>query len=149
MKKKHTAVDNDTFPQTCHLCENTCENRYELKKHLITHSYKEAKYMCSECSFVCQNEVSMEVHIGKQHCEKFECGLCNLEVGNYENLELHLTTCEMYRCQKCEKRYKPNHIRDLKKHIADIHKREAIEHLKLDRNDCNEVSEKVYGMDKI
>ena len=51
----------------CHLCENKCENRYELKKHLITHSYKEAKYMCSECDFMCQNEVSMEVHIGKQH----------------------------------------------------------------------------------
>jgi hypothetical protein len=104
MKKKHTAVDFDTFPQNCHLCENKCENKCELKKHLITHSYKEAKYMCSECDFVCQNEVSMEVHIGKQHSDKSECGLCDLEVDNLENLELHLTTCEMYRFQRYEKR---------------------------------------------
>ena len=90
--------------------------------------------MCSECNFVCQNKVSMEVHIGKQHSEKFECG--------FDNLEQHLTTCKMYRCQRCEIRYKPNQIRDLKKHIVDIHQQGAIEHLKLDRNDCNEVVRK-------
>ena len=110
MKKKHTAVDNDTFPQTCHLCEKNCENRNDLKKHLITHSYKKAKFNCSECDFVCQNVISMEVHNGKQHSDKLECGLCDLEVGNFENLELHLTTCEMYQCYKCEKRYKANQI---------------------------------------
>ena len=81
-------MDNDTFPQNCHLFENKCEKIYELKKHLITHSYKEAQYIYSECNFVCQNKVSMEVHIGKQHSEKFERG--------FDNLELHLTTCEMY-----------------------------------------------------
>ena len=39
--------------------------------------------------------------------------------------------------------------KDLKKYIVDIHKKGSIEHLKLDKNDCNEVSEKVYGSDKI
>ena len=102
--------------------------------------------MCSEFNVVCQHEVSMEVHIGKQHSEKFECGLCDLEESNFKNLELHLTTWEMYRCQRCEIRYKPNQIRDLKKHIVDIHQQGAIEHLKLDRNDCNEVVRKLRNL---
>ena len=84
----------------CHLWGNKCDNRYELKKHLIIHSYKKVKYKFSECNFVCQYEVSMEVHIVKQHSDKYEGGFCDLEAGNFENLELHLTTCEMYRCDQ-------------------------------------------------
>ena len=93
----------------------------------------------------------MEVHNGKQHSDKLECGLCDLEVGNFENLELHLTTCEMYQCYKCEKRYKANKIWDLKKHIVDEHniKNGLIEHLKIARNDCSEVSVKEYRSDNI
>ena len=44
---------------------------------------------------------------------------------------------------KTLKRYKANQIRDLKTHIGDEHniKNGLIEHLKIDRNDCSEVSE--------
>ena len=86
MKKKHTVVDNDTFQQSCHLCEKICKNRNYLKKYLFTHSYKKAKFKCSECVFVCQNEISMEVHIGKHHSEQLGCGLCDLEVSNLEKM---------------------------------------------------------------
>ena len=93
----------------------------------------------------------MEVHIGMHHSEKLGCGLCDLEVSNLENLELHLTTCEMYQCYTCDKRFKTNQVRDLKKHIVDEHKRTngIIEHLKMDRNDCSEVSVTEYRSENI
>ena len=49
--------------------------------------------------------------------------MCDLEVTNMENRELHLTTCEMYQCYTCDKRFKANQIRDLKKHIVKEHNR--------------------------
>ena len=49
MKKKHTSIQDNAFPSTCHLCEKQCENSSELKKHLLTHSYKKIKYKCEEC----------------------------------------------------------------------------------------------------
>ena len=36
MKKKHTAVEDNTFPRTCHLYDKQCENSSELKKHVNT-----------------------------------------------------------------------------------------------------------------
>ena len=87
MKKKHTVVKTQNLE--CHLCEIHCENSSDLKKHLVTHSYKEIRYKCEECDFIGQNEVTIEVHLGKLHSEKFECGLCDLEAGGLENLEIH------------------------------------------------------------
>ena len=66
-----------------------------MKKHLVTHSYKEIRYKCEECDFVGQNEVTMEVHFGKLHPAKFECGLCALEAGSLENIEIHFNTHEV------------------------------------------------------
>ena len=95
----------------------------------------------------------MEVHLGKHHSEKYECGLCDFEAGNLENLETHLNTCEVFQCdwdkEKCKKRFKT--LTDIKKHFLEDHNKEYgyLEHLKLDRNDCNEVSEKAYRSDKM
>ena len=156
MKKKHTSIQNNTFPSTCHLCETKCENSSELKKHLLTHSYKEIKYKCEECEFTGQNEVTMEVHLGKNHSEKYECGLCDLEAGTLENLEIHLITCEVFQCdwnkEKCKQRFKT--LPNMKKHFVEEHSKDCteygyLEHLKLDRNNCNEVTEKAYRSDKI
>ena len=155
MRKKHT-VQNNTFPSTCHLCEKQCENSSELKKHLLTHSYKKIKYKCEECEFAGKNEMTMEVHLGKNHSEKYECGLCDLEAGSLENLETHLNTCEVFQCDwdkdKCKQRFKT--LPDIKKHFVEEHNENCKEygyliHLKLDRNDSNEVTEKAYRSDKI
>ena len=64
----------------------------------------------------------MEVHIGKHHAEKYECGLCAFEGKNLEHLELHLVTCEIYTCKdwKCKVTFKT--ISDLKTHINAKHK---------------------------
>ena len=149
MKKKHTVVVETDDPKPCHLCDKQCKSSLDLKKHLITHTYKQATYKCDECDFVGQNEVTMEVHNGKHHSEKFECGLCDSEMKNLESLETHLNTCESFRCYRCLGRYKT--LKEVKNHFPEVHKKEhgLIDHLKIDRNDCNEVTETEYCSDKI
>ena len=141
-KKKHTKLDKEVYPRLCDLCDKTCKNSHEMKKHLITHSYKEANYKCSDCDFVSEHIISMEVHIGKCHSENYDCGICSFEAGSLENLETHLRTCEVYQCDECEKRIKS--IAEIKEHITNIHDREAwwINHLKMDRNTSSEINEK-------
>ena len=147
MTKKHTSVETETFPRSCDLCEEIFNDTYEMKKHLLAHSYKKVEFKCDECDFVGKLRASMEVHIGKHHCEKYECGLCDSEIGSQEKLETHLKTCEAYECDHhsgCDRRYKT--LSDLKKHFTEKHKKDMVyfNHLKIDRNDCNEVSVKNY-----
>ena len=114
-----------------------------MKKHVKSHSYREAHYKW-------ESESTMEVYLGKLHSEKYECGLCDFEGMNLENLELHLFSCEVYQCKICEKKLKS--IRDTKDHIEEMKYPggyEYIIHLKMDRNNPNEVSEKSYRSDKI
>ena len=87
------------FPKKCDLCDQDLENEKELKKHLKTHSYKEAKFQCEDCEFVGKTRETMNVHIGRYHTDQFECGICEKNLGNSEGLETHLNTCEKYRCR--------------------------------------------------
>ena len=115
-----------------------------------SHSYREAHYKCEECDFVGESEITMEVHLGKVHSDKYECGLCDFEAMTLENLELHLFSCEVYKCNYCEKKFKC--IKDVKDHIEEMKYSggyEFIIHLKMDRNSPNEVSDKSYRSDKI
>jgi rubredoxin len=74
--KKHTSVDNVKFPKKCDLYEKEIKSATEMKKHIKRHSYKQAKFECDDCDFVGESDLTMEVHIEKQHSEKYECGLC-------------------------------------------------------------------------
>ena len=47
------------------------------------------------------DEIDMEVHSAKHHGDKFECGLCDYEAADLDNLEIHLSTCEYYKCDLC------------------------------------------------
>ena len=84
----------------------------------------------------------MKVYIGKFHSENFECGLCNFETKDLETLETHLFTCELFICYNCDKRF--NTLGDIKKHIEETYKRARLSHIKLDRNDPNEISDVTY-----
>ena len=44
----------------------TIQKQSWVKRHLKTHTYKQAKYKCEECDFVWQYKITMEVHI-KHH----------------------------------------------------------------------------------
>ena len=85
-------------PKLCELCDKKFETVKELRKHMKSHSYKNAQYKCVEFDFLGTNEYTMEVHNGKDHSDNFECGLCEYAAETEENLELHLFTCEMYHC---------------------------------------------------
>ena len=45
--------------------------------------------------FFCKKPLAMEVHLGKFHSEKFECGLCGFETTDLQTLETPLFTCDI------------------------------------------------------
>ena len=112
-----------------------------------SHLYKEAKFQCEDCPFVGKNFETMEVHAGKAHTDKLECGLCENNFENMENLNLHLQTCEIYRCRRCVK--KENNISDIKLHVEKKHNdirsgATIIDHLKISRIAKDEVTSKEH-----
>ena len=90
-----------------------------MKGHMRVHSYKQVEYKCEECDYCCENEPSMEVHIGSVHNEHFECGLCDFVAGTVDALEMHLFTCEIYEYCECEVRY--NTLAEMKHHVCEYH----------------------------
>jgi hypothetical protein len=42
--------------------------------------------------------LTMEIHIGKEHYENFEYGICIFTGESQQILEMHLFTCEMFEC---------------------------------------------------
>ena len=144
--KKHTV--RSTF--SCEFCERIFENEKDMRKHLKTHSYKKANFKCLECDFVGETEKTMDVHSGKEHSNNFECGICDLKLRNKEDLEVHLFTCEIYVCRKRE--FKAKTISEVKLHTESMHgtdKDHFLHHIKMDRNNVNEVSDSKHYFDEI
>ena len=81
MKRKHTKVDS-TYPINCHICEKELKTSNDMKRHLKTHSYKNANYKCEECDFVGRRKETMDVHVGQAHSENYECGLCEFKASD-------------------------------------------------------------------
>ena len=144
-KKKHTLVNKETYPKKCDLCEKEVYNVAEMRKHITSHSYTYSKFKCGECEFVGANDTTMAVHIGKHHSEKFECGLCYIEAKDLESLDIHLAGCEVFECSRCDERFKS--IKDIKEHISEKKYPgglATLHHLKMDRNNSNEVCVRQY-----
>ena len=139
MAKKHTTIEKINSNK-CDLCEEEFRNCNDLKRHMKSHSFKQASFKCLDCEFVGANQITMAVHIGKSHTEKYECGLCNFESETFEKLETHLFTCENYMCDACKT--SETSISNIKKHIEESHrphKNFMLFHNKLDRNNQEEV----------
>ena len=144
-KSKKHAVRSAIKTTVCELCSKSFKSTSELRRHLKTHSYKKANYKCEECDFVGESQESMALHIGRKHCDLYECGLCEYEAKTSQDLEIHLTTCEIYVCSKCDKTEKT--LANLKEHIETEHELTnytLIYHQKLDRDDPDEVSHSSY-----
>ena len=75
MTRKHTKIKTVQYPKKCDLFEEQFGNAAEFKQHMKTHSYKEAKFKCEDCTFVGKWKETMEVHLGRSHTDFFECGL--------------------------------------------------------------------------
>ena len=82
------------------LNEKDLKTEKEFELHMKTHSYKRVDFKCEDCEFCGENELTMQVRLGKKHGEKFECGLCGFVANNLENRDIHLFTCEIYICLK-------------------------------------------------
>ena len=68
-------------------------------------------------------------------------------IESVENLEVHLTTCEMYLCDLCEIRM--NNLSNMKTHTEKEHKEKWLIHLKMNRNNINEVDNNLYRNNQI
>ena len=105
-----------------------------------THSFKRVEYKCEECDFGGENELTMEVHVGRKHCETFDFGLCDFVARNLESLDIHLNTYEIYECDPCYEKLKT--LADLKKHKLNGHEEGGslmITYAKIDRNNSEEI----------
>ena len=76
-----------------------------MKKHLKTHSFRYVQYKCNFCNYYAEDDIGIAVHVGKDHGENFECGLCEFVAKDLEALEIHLCTCEIYKCEKLWRRF--------------------------------------------
>ena len=74
--------------------------------------------------------------------------LCEDRFENLEKLELHLKTCEVHECGKCNIRFKS--LSEVKKHVEKEHdNKKTLHHLKMDRSDANKVILKHYRIDQV
>ena len=147
MKRKHVKAS-----KTCDLCNKQFDSVRDMKMHKNTHSFNGDffgfEFKCEECDYISETIETMEVHIGKCCYDHFECGLCEAHFENFEMLELHLVTCEVYECGKCFIRVK--NLSEMKKHIKEEHEDgKYLHHLKIDRNDDKIVSFKQVSIDNI
>ena len=119
IKQMHNTVQKDSvpYPKKCDVCDKDIDSKHEMKIHMKSHSYIKSEYKCEKCEFICERELTMEVHLGKYHDENFECGLCSFVANSQEKLNLHLVTCEIYICDRCHIRHKT--ISELKTHYKD------------------------------
>ena len=69
--RKHTAISNEVYPKVCHLCESNITSAENMRKHLKSHSFKDARFKCEYCEFVGESKETMELHIGKTHTDTF------------------------------------------------------------------------------
>ena len=149
IKRKHSAAiseNQEKCSKSCDLCGKEFKNEKEMKKHLKSHSFKQIEYKCEECDFLGTNTFTMEVHLGKSHSDQYECGLCDFVAKSFESLETHLFTCEIYKCDECEKRFQK--ICDMKAHIEIDHEAStyfAIMHAKQSRYDSEEIDVTEYA----
>ena len=117
--RMHTKINVLQYPVECELCEAKLENEQIMKEHLKYHSYKKSTYKCEDCDYCSENFLTMEVHVGKHHGGKTECGLCNFEAKDLEALNMHLSTCQIYVCDECY--YRTIHIHEIKEHLEKLH----------------------------
>ena len=100
---------------------------------MTTHSHRLIQYQCNMCSFSEYNDIGIEVHVGREHGEIFECGMCEFIAEDLESLDVHLLTCEVYKCNKCESIFK--NLQDLKQHSLENDTHKSATHIKQSRED--------------
>ena len=97
--KVHSNINFEEFPAACDICEKVLQNEMDLRKHKKSqHTYHNVRYQCNECEFMANEVETLNIHFGKLHSEKPQCGLCDKFCENSENLVNHLSKCEIHMC---------------------------------------------------
>lgn len=135
----------------CDICDEHFDSAREVKIHRYTHSYTtkgKIGQTCKNCNFTCDTMETIEVHLGKCNVEEFECGLCEIKFEIVEDLDMHLKTCEVYECYECCIRNK--NLEEMKRHVQEDHEgANALNHLKMDRDDISKVTLKYYLLSEL
>ena len=70
------------------------------------------------------NEVeTLDVHFGKKHSDKNQCGLCDKTFDTSKLLDDHLTQCKICMCSKSGCRESFGKLADMRKHISNEHRK--------------------------
>ena len=76
--KVHSKINFEQFPAACDICEKILNNENDLRKHKkLQHTYHNVRYQCNECEFMANEIETLDVHFGRKHANKFQCGLCD------------------------------------------------------------------------
>ena len=89
--------------------------------------------------------MTMQVHIGKLHCDTVDCGLCTYTAKDLESLNLHISTCETYICDDfC---YRTTKLHEMKEHLNRKHDKDylTIKHAKVNRKDSEIIDEEYHA----
>ena len=88
IKRQHTTINSNGW---------RCDLKIRrLKTHMKSYSYNLPTFKCAECEF------TMDLHVGRFHCENFHCRLCDANFKNQDNLETHLPF-DKFKWRECGK----------------------------------------------
>ena len=115
------------FPSTCTLCDHQMKTKLEMKRHMKPHTYKGVDLKCEECDFLGINETTMKVHFRREHSDIMECGLCDFLAKDLVDLNIHLSTCEIHKCDPCN--FVTTTLGNMKTHIEKDHEDKFNSHI--------------------
>ena len=100
-----------------------------MKKHKKSqHTYHNVRYQCNECEFMAQEVETINVHFGRKHSEKNQCGLCDKNFETSTILNEHLTQCEVFMCSNSGCRETFGTLIEMKDHINSEHRKNSPAH---------------------
>jgi hypothetical protein len=104
------------FLKNMSLCEKTFKSKQKYRNHKFEHTNWERtnnSYSCKDCEFEGYNMHTRSAWVKLiQDFMNVEYVIYNWEI--WGSLELHLITCEIYKCRDCS--HKERNVSEIKKH---------------------------------
>ena len=149
MLVKYTNYTKKSFQNNYDICDDNFKD-FEGKPRRKEKIGSPIISYCCQCSSIWNYKgdecytVTLELHIKKFHSEKIPCGLCEYEAEDLEDLEIHNTTCETYRCSECVTIFKS--LPEIKDHAGKEHKGKKIwiQHSRRERQNSDFFDTKSY-----